>query len=114
MKYLLVAMISGCVFSLGTVILKLLISGTTLLLLLTNPMFIFVNIVFGGGGFVLSQISIKMEKASHVWLVSTASANLIIFLSSFLVLKEVITISELIGIMLMIVGTLIILVKKTK
>jgi len=107
-------MISGCIFSLGTVILKILVSGMDLIPLLTNPTFIFVNLVFGGSGFILSQISIKMERASHVWLVSTAAANLIIFLASFLYFKEIITFSEIAGIILMLFGSVLLFVNKTK
>ena len=107
-------MISGCMFSLGTIILKILVSETSLFLLITNPLFIFVNVVFGGGGFILSQISIKMEKTSQVWLVSTATATLIIISAGFFLLKENISIYELVGVILMILGTIIILFKKIK
>jgi uncharacterized membrane protein len=77
-------------------------------------MFLFVSIFFGGSGFILSQISIKMEKASQVWLVSTAAANLIIFLSSFLYFKETGTVSEVAGIVLMMFGSALLFFNKAK
>lgn len=112
MKYLLIAMLSGCMFSLGNIILKYLVSETSIYFLLINPLFIFTIVVLSGGGFILSQISMKREKASHMWLVSTAAATLIIFLTSFLIFKEEIIISEVVGIILMSVGTLLLIFKK--
>jgi drug/metabolite transporter (DMT)-like permease len=113
-KYLLIAMISGCIFSIGTVLLKILVAETSIPALFTNPTFLLINIVFGGGGFVLSQISIKKEKASQTWLVSTAAANLIILLGGFLVLGEKIAISESAGVIMMILGSMLLFVKKAK
>ena len=111
MRYLIVAMFSGLLYSLSTIFSKIIVSEMPVLSVLTNPLFLFINIIFGGGGFILSQVSMKKIKASHAFLVSTSAATSVIVLASFFVLKEIIVISELVGVFLMLTGSLILLVR---
>jgi len=113
MKYLIYAAIGSAMYSLCIVLLKSLISDLSLEVLILNPLFLFVNITFGGIGFLLNQISIKKEKASHVWLVSNSAGAVVVILSSFLILKESMSVSEMIGFFLMIFASLL-LIKKVK
>ena len=114
MKYLLVAAASGLVYSLGSLILKTMVAGTSLPDLIINPVFILISIVFGFGGFVLSQVSIKFEKASQVWMLSTASANIVVMVGSFLFLGENMAVSEASGLALMLLGSFLLIAKKAK
>jgi uncharacterized membrane protein len=113
MKYLIFAAIGSAMYGFCIVLLKNLISELSLQLLILNPLFLFINIIFGGMGFVLNQISIKKEKASHVWLVSNFAGAVVVILSSFMILKESMSVSEMIGFFLMIIASLL-LIKKIK
>jgi uncharacterized membrane protein len=113
MKYLIFAAIGSAMYGFCIVLLKNLISELSLQLLILNPLFLFINITFGGMGFVLNQISIKKEKASHVWLVSNFAGAVVVILSSFMILKESMSVSEMIGFFLMIIASLL-LIKKIK
>lgn len=113
MKYLLVAAFSAFLYSLYTIMLKKLVFEVPLHLLIISPLFIFISIVFAGGSFVLFQISIKKEKASHVWLINTLVGTLVILLASLIILKEGLFISEMIGFLLMLIAALI-LIKKAR
>ena len=106
MKYFLYAIISGLLFGLGNIILKILLEKNIFYLIIFQPLFL-ASCAFGVAGFILSQIALKNMKSSNVTLLITVTVTIISIIGGSL-LGEFINIYETVGIMLM-MGSIIFL-----
>jgi len=109
MKYLLLSFSAGVIFGFGSILMKILIKETEILLLLINPTFLIV-MCFAGIGFLMIQKSLTKEKSSHVALVNTSSMTIISVLGG-LMLGETIGLSELLGIILITTSVIMLILK---
>lgn len=110
MRYLIIALVAGMITGLGSIILKSLVGGSEILSLFFNPIFIF-SIFMGASGFFLSQFSLKKEKSSHVTLAATSSTNFIVILGSYFLLKEIISLWQFMGVILILLSAFILIAK---
>jgi len=110
MKYLILSLLSGIISGSGSIILKFLFGSYEIFSLIFNPIFIF-SLLMGAGGFFLTQLSLRKEKSSHVSLVATSSTNVIVILGGFFFLKEIISLSQFLGIVLVMISVCILITK---
>ena len=110
MKYLIIAFLAGLVTGIGSIIIKYLVNGSEILSLFFNPLFI-LSVSMGVIGFFMSQLSLKKEKSSHVTLAATTSTNLVVILGSYFFLKEVISLVQFVGVILILISAFILIIK---
>lgn len=110
MKYFLYSFISGLLFGLSSIVLKILLENNTLYLIILHPLFL-ISGALGVMAFILSQIALKHMKSSSVVLLIAVTATITSIIGGSL-LGEFINIYETAGIMLMI-GSIIFLLLKS-
>lgn len=109
MKYLLLSFLAGVIYGVGSIIMKILVGGKEIMALISDPIFLAVA-ASGVIGFFLFQKSLTKERVSHASLVCTSSSTLLPIIGGFL-LGEVISLTELVGIVMITLSVIILTLK---
>lgn len=109
MKHILIAFISGCIFGAAMVLTKLWLSPLPVESILLAPE-LYLIFAIGIAGFFLMQVAFGGRKASQITLVMTAAATSLPIVSGLLI-GEILTMYETIGIMLLLTGAFTLLYK---